>query len=445
MNIRISPSSWTDKKGRYSVRLSVCVMHRRYNTTIGVNMSLEQIEALRADYNNEPYDKSKAHPNHRECMKILRTFHDDIEWECQKIARGEGDVEDINFSALMAKAKGKPGRKSPASRRTPSDVWLEFLTSEKHRRDLADTTLDNLRGFLRKLGEFDPNTTIAKLATLDGVTRYIEWCVSKGMSNRSAKNQHAYLRWFLRWCFRKGYCGNDFERYKFDLKTPSKRESLVVFLTMDEIGAVESLELEGAMDLSRDIFLFQCYTGLRHSDVMALRKTDIEDGFMHLTIRKTGTYIENRLNRYAMRIVEKYMRQPGENLFPFLNMNSVELYLKQIGKLAGLTQQIRKVEYRQHEKCETVYKKYELMTTHVGRKTFVVNSLDMGLTATQVIEYTGHSSIQAMEPYISISRKKKDEAMNVWDEHGSRKNEEEEIESQIAELTERLRQLRKGK
>ena len=165
---------------------------------------------------------------------------------------------------------------------------------------------------------------------------------------------------------------------------------------------------------------------------------------MHLTIRKTGTYIENRLNRYALRIVEKYMRQPGENLFPFLNMNSVELYLKQIGKLAGLTQQIRKVEYRQHEKCETVYKKYELMTTHVGRKTFVVNSLDMGLTATQVIEYTGHSSIQAMEPYISISRKKKDEAMNVWDEHGSRKNEEE-IESQIAELTERLRQLRKGK
>ena len=147
----------------------------------------------------------------------------------------------------------------------------------------------------------------------------------------------------------------------------------------------------------------------------------------------------------TLRIVEKYMRQPGEKLFPFLNMNSVELYLKQIGKLAGLTQQIRKVEYRQHEKCETVYKKYELMTTHVGRKTFVVNSLDMGLTATQVIEYTGHSSIQAMEPYISISRKKKDEAMNVWDEHGSRKNEEEEIESQIAELTERLRQLRKGK
>lgn len=420
-------------------------MHRRYNTTIGVNMSLEQIEALRADYNNEPYDKSKAHPNHRECMKILRTFHDDIEWECQKIARGEGDVEDINFSALMAKAKGKPGRKSPASKRKPSDVWLEFLTSEKQRRDLAETTLGNLRGFLRKLGEYDPNITIARLATLDGVTRYIEWCVSQGLSNRSAKNQQAYLCWFLRWCFRKGYCGNDFERYKFDLKTPSKRESLVVFLTMDEIAAVESLELEGAMALSRDIFLFQCYTGLRHSDVMALRKTDIADGVMRLTIRKTGTYIENRLNRYAQRIADKYVCQPGESLFPFLNMNSVELYLKQIGRMAGLTQQIRKVEYRKHEKQEVTYKKYELMTTHVGRKTFVVNSLDMGLTATQVIEYTGHSSIQAMEPYISISRKKKDEAMNVWDEHGSRKNEEEEIEGKIAELTERLRQLRSGK
>lgn len=218
-----------------------------------------------------------------------------------------------------------------------------------------------------------------------------------------------------------------------------------MFLTMDELAKVEELDLEGTIGLARDIFLFQCYTGLRHSDVVALRKSDIKDGFMRLTIRKTGTFIENKLNRYALRIVDKYIDTPGERLFPFLNMNSVELHLKTIGKAAGLTEQIRKVEYRQHSKLEETFSKYELMTTHVGRKTFVVNSLDMGLTATQVIEYTGHSSITAMEPYISISRKKKDEAMNVWDTHGSRNNEEEEIEGKIAELTEQLAKLRAQK
>lgn len=445
MNIVISTDKRTDKQGRHPVRLSVCFMRRRYNSTLGVNMSPEQVEALRADYSGEQYSKSDAHPRHKEFIKILRTFQDDLEWECKKVAKGEQELEDINFSALLNKAKEKPGRRSPASKRTPGDVWLEFLTAEKNRRDLAETTVSNLYGFLKKLKEYDPNITIAKLATLDGVTQYIEWCITQGLSNRSAKNQHAYLRWFLRWCFRKGYCGNDFERYKFDLKTAGKKESLVVFLTMDELTKVEKLDLEGTIGLARDIFLFQCYTGLRHSDVVALRKSDIKDGFMRLTIRKTGTFIENKLNRYAMRIVDKYIDTPGERLFPFLNMNSVELHLKTIGKAAGLTEQIRKVEYRQHEKREMVFQKYELLTTHVGRKTFVVNSLDMGLTATQVIEYTGHSSITAMEPYISISRKKKDEAMNVWDTHGSRNNEEEVIEGKIAELTEQLAKLRAQK
>ena len=445
MNIVISTDSRTDKQGRHAVRLSVCFMRRRYNSTLGVSMSPEQIEALRADFYGEPFNKSDMHPRHKDYIKVLRTFQDDVEWECKKVAKGEQEVEDIDFPALLNRAKGKPGRRPPSSRRTPSDVWIEFLTSEKKRRDLADTTLGNLQGFKKKLKEYDPDITIAKLATLDGVTQYIEWCVSQGLSNRSAKNQHAYLRWFLRWCFRKGYCGNDFERYKFDLKTPGKKESLVVFLTMEELAKVEALELEGAIALARDVFLFQCYTGLRHSDVIALRKSDIKDGFMQLHIRKTGAFIENKLNKYALRIVERYADTPGDRLFPYLNMNSTELYLKQIGKMAGLTEQIRKVEYRQHEKREEVFKKYELMTTHVGRKAFVVNSLDMGLTATQVIEYTGHSSIQAMEPYISISRKKKDEAMNVWDTHGSRNNEEELIEGKIAELTEQLAQLRAKK
>lgn len=223
----------------------------------------------------------------------------------------------------------------------------------------------------------------------------------------------------------------------------SRKEKLVVFLTMEELSAIEGLQLDGAIGLARDIFLFQCYTGLRHSDVVLLRKSDIKDWVMKIHIKKTGTYTENVMNRYAKRIASKYIDQVGETLFPYLNANSTGIYLKKIGKMAGIDEPIRKVEYRNHTKHEIVYKKYELMTTHVGRKTFVVNSLDMGLTATQVIEYTGHSSIQAMEPYIGISRKKKDEAMDVWNTHGP-SDEEELLKRRISELTARLKEVQAG-
>lgn len=441
MNIVISADNRTDKQGRHSVRLSVCFMRKRFSTTMGQNMNAEQIEALRADFDHRPYSKKKAHPQHKDYIKMLRDIKDSLDWEEQKVVRGEQTADDIDFTSIFNKAKGKPnrGKRKPTEpQTTPFDVWLEFMDAERKRKDLAPSTIKELQYFINHVSAYNPTIPLTEFATLDGINQYIEWCIEQGMSNRTAKNQHAYAQWYLRWCYRKGYCGNDFERYTFDLKTPSKKESLVVFLTPDEIARVEALKLTGAIDLARDIFLFQCYTGLRHSDAVALQKSDIVDGTMRLTVKKTGTFLENRLNRYALRIVNKYIEQPGDALFPYLNMNSTELYLKQIGKLAGLDQTIRKVEYRNHERREATYRKYELITTHVGRKTFVVNSLDMGLTATQVIEYTGHSSIQAMEPYISISRKKKDEAMNVWDNiHGSN-NEEELLRKRISELEARL-------
>ena len=72
----------------------------------------------------------------------------------------------------------------------------------------------------------------------------------------------------------------------------------------------------------------------------------------------------------------------------------------------------------------------------------------MGLTATQVIAYTGHSTIQAMQPYISISKKKKDAAMDVWDEHATSLNKTDNIddlESQIDMLKKRIDKLREHK
>ena len=444
MNIVISAEKRTDKQGRYAVRLSVCFMRRRFSSTLGHNMSGEQIQALRSDFNHEPYRKRDAHPLHKDLLKMLRDFKDALDWEEQKVVRGEQKAENINFASILNKVKGRATRQKEDEQPTPFSFWIEFVAAEQRRHDLVPSTVRSLQCFNNRLKTYNPNVTLAELATVDGVTRFIEWCIKSGMNNRTAKNQHAYLRWFLRWCYRKGYCGNDFERYRFDLKTASKRESLVMFLTMDELEAVAALELEGAMALTRDIFLFQCYTGLRHSDVMALRKSDIEDGVMRIFVKKTGTYLENKLNRFAMGIVERYINTPGDTLFPFYNMNSTELNLKTIGKMAGLTQQVRKVDYRNHEKKEQLYEKWELMTTHVGRKTFVVNSLDMGLTATQVISYTGHSSIQAMEPYISISRKKKDEAMNVWNTHGS-SDDTDELKRRIAELTAQIENLQSDK
>ena len=46
--------------------------------------------------------------------------------------------------------------------------------------------------------------------------------------------------------------------------------------------------------------------------------------------------------------------------------------------------------------------KWELMGTHTGRRTFIVQALSMGISPNIVMKWTGHSDYKAMKPYIDI-------------------------------------------
>lgn len=432
------------RSGGHQVRLSVAFLGRRFVTSLGASMTAEELANLNADFTNSCQVSSVRHPQHRELLQKLQQLRDAMEWEQQKVERGELQLDDVDFSSIVNRIKGKPVR-AKKNRHTPSNTWLEFLSEETKKKDLAPSTTSALSSFFKRFSAFAGDKTFEQVATADFVDSWAQWNVSRGVNNNTAKSQVYYLIWYLVWCFRKGYCGDDFKRYHFELKTRDRKESVVIFLTMDEIASVEQLELDGNIALARDIFLFQCFTGLRISDVRRLKKQDLHDGVLRITIQKTGSFIENKLNNRAIAIASKYSDSASETLFPFLNTNSLELYLKQIGKMAGIDEPVRRVDYRSHKRTEIILPKWQLLTTHVGRKSFVVNSLDLGLTATQVIGYTGHSSINAMQPYISISQKKKDAAMDVWDKTSTETDAEiSRLENEIEVLMARLEALKHG-
>lgn len=56
------------------------------------------------------------------------------------------------------------------------------------------------------------------------------------------------------------------------------------------------------------------------------------------------------------------------------------------------------------------------MTSHVGRKTFICNSLMLGIPPQIVMKWTGHSDYAAMKPYIAIADSVKSDTMAKFDE-----------------------------
>ena len=76
--------------------------------------------------------------------------------------------------------------------------------------------------------------------------------------------------------------------------------------------------------------------------------------------------------------------------------------IKELCKLAGINEEIRVTTYKGNERKDEIHPKWELVGTHTGRRTFIVNALSLGIPPNVVMKWTGHNDYKAMKPYIDI-------------------------------------------
>ena len=88
--------------------------------------------------------------------------------------------------------------------------------------------------------------------------------------------------------------------------------------------------------------------------------------------------------------------------------------LKDLCKMAGIDEEIRITTYKGNQRIDEVKYKWELVGTHTGRKTFIVNALSLGVPPDVVMKWTGHSDYKAMKPYIDIVDSVKADSMTKF-------------------------------
>ena len=90
-------------------------------------------------------------------------------------------------------------------------------------------------------------------------------------------------------------------------------------------------------------------------------------------------------------------------------------YLKELGKMAGIDEPVRRVWWIRNERHEESVPKWQVLTTHCGRKTFVVSALSLDIASEVVMKWTGHKNHQTMKPYIAIADDVKRQQMPKFD------------------------------
>jgi len=234
------------------------------------------------------------------------------------------------------------------------------------------------------------------------------------------RNKNSYLAFlvkvlktFMNWSYEKEFHKN----LKYKKFKAREDETEIIYLTMDELMKLYNYDFESEkLKRVRDVYCFNCFCGLRISDTSALKASNILNDSIVLTIQKTrANSTRIPLNKFSKEILKKYEGTIYEPL-PIISDQKLNKYIKECCEIVKIDSPITITRYIGQERVDKIYPKYKLITNHTARKTFVTNSLVLGMKEMVVRNITGHKKEESFRRYVKIAEDlKRNEMENTWD------------------------------
>lgn len=234
---------------------------------------------------------------------------------------------------------------------------------------LLDVTEEELRSITRFIErEYD---LIDNPAYAEAYTQIERSRIPQRRGRNTIVSIFGILRAVVRRCFEQG----EVATYAFaTFNVGEEHYGTPYYITIDERNIIYSTDM-GALNVQRDIFVFQCLIGCRVGDLMRLTRRNLINGAIHYVPRKTkeGRPITVRvpLNDTAREIVERYADEERESLLPFISSQKYNVAIKRIFTLAGITRLVTIINPTTGEEEQRPIN--EIASSHLARRTFIGN------------------------------------------------------------------------
>ena len=403
------------------IRMRVNFASKRIEFTTGYRIDATKWDADKQRVKNGCSNKLKQSAS--EINASLLEYYTEIQsifkrFEVEDVMPTPEQIKEA-FNALHKPANQEPNPKKEALPCDFFQVFDDFVEDCGRQNDWTDSTYEKFAAVKNHLMNFRDGLTF-DFFDEKGLNDYVTYLRDvKEMRNSTIGKQLSFLKWFLRWAFKKGvHQNNAYDSYKPKLKSTQKK---IIFLTWDELNRLREFKIPSnkqALERVRDVFLFQCFTGLRYSDVFNLRRSDIKGDHIEVTTVKTSDSLIIELNNHSKAILDKYKDVAFEDdkVLPVITNQKMNDYLKELAELASIDEPVRQTYYKGNERIDEVAPKYALLGTHAGRRTFICNALALGIPPQVVMKWTGHSDYKAMKPYIDIADDIKANAMSKFNQ-----------------------------
>ncbi|MDV6169495.1 phage integrase SAM-like domain-containing protein [Flavobacterium sp. DG1-102-2] len=249
---------------------------------------------------------------------------------------------------------------------------------------------------------------------------FVDFYHKENYAQNTIQRELSFIKTF---CRHARYMGVETSSQLDSIKV-DKEKSEKIYLTVQELAMIKNIDeskLSDSLQNARDWLIISCYTGQRVSDFMRFTKDMIrtedkidpktketkELRLIEFTQKKTGKLMTILLLKEVLETLNK-----RDGNFPYsISAQRYNEFIKKVCKIAGINQKIKGSIHSETEPKSQVfrsktgiYEKWELITSHIGRRSFATNFY--GKVPTSYLKYvTGHSTETMFLNYIGKSNK----------------------------------------
>lgn len=292
--------------------------------------------------------------------------------------------------------------------------YIEQKRVDSHTgRYISEKTKVHQRTVVKRLSNFikDMNLpdTFETFASKWFDQRFTDWCyTTKNYKQNTIYATYGVLKPLLNAAKAEGFEFSD--AYK-TLKGKCN-DTDAIYLTEDEIKSIYNLDIpsliekgeidrKSTIEITRDLFIIACWTGLRRADVNRLEKAtfNVELKTIAITPEKTKHPVVIPMHPMVLALYNKY-----EGKFPKLcDKGNTNNHLRECARHAKIEDEVRIVENRGGKVSTLIYKKYQLVGMHTGRRSFATNMYKRRFPTIAIMKLTGHTTETNFLKYIKVT------------------------------------------
>jgi integrase/recombinase XerD len=259
-----------------------------------------------------------------------------------------------------------------------SENFLEFVERRiDERQDLREGTVKTHRSLLNSLQEFGRIYSFADI-TKANISLYDDFLHGHGYEQTTVYGYHKRLKRYINEAIRYDMLkDNPYSHIKIE----RGKSSGIKYLKIEEVKKIRSAVIPiESIERARDLFVFQCFTGMSYADMF---KFDFKN-----VVEEKGKYV---IRDERVKTEEEY--------FIVLLSPAVEILKKYNYSLPKLSN----FQYNQKLKIVADYAKInKSLTSHMGRHSFAVLALNLGVKIENLAKMMGHTDIKTTQIYAKV-------------------------------------------